>query len=140
MAQKAELKLTGRQQGESGEESITESRVAADYYERGGSSYILYEETPEDFGDTIKTIIKYGDSTLEMTKRGAIRSRMIFEAGRTHRTDYVTPYGILPLEVATRRASFSRGENGIEIRLAYTLTSDGLFLSDCSLDISLRFL
>ena len=45
MARKAELSLTGRQRDQDGEESVTESRMTADYYEKDGSSYILYEET-----------------------------------------------------------------------------------------------
>ena len=42
MARKAELSLTGRQRDQDGEESVTESRMTADYYEMDGSSYILY--------------------------------------------------------------------------------------------------
>ena len=78
MARKAELSLTGRQRDQDGEESVTESRMTADYYEKEGSSYILYEETQKDSGDIVRSIIKYNGSTLEMTRRGAVRSRMIF--------------------------------------------------------------
>ena len=95
---------------------------------------------PDDSADVVKTIIKYRDNLLEMTKRGLVRSRMIFQAGQAHRTDYVTPYGTLPLEVATREASFSREEDGTVIRLEYTLSSGGQFLSHCTMDIVLRFL
>jgi len=140
MARKAELSLTGLQRDQDGEESVTESRMTADYYEKDGSSYILYEETQEDSGDIVRSIIKYNGSTLEMTRRGAVRSRMIFQAGQAHRTDYVTPYGTLPLEVATRTAEFTRGDSQAEIRLEYTLTSGGQFLSHCTMDIVLRFL
>ena len=140
MAETAMLTLIGRQRDESGEESVTESRAAADYYQKGDSSYILYEEALDDSGDVVNNTIKCNGSVLEMTKRGKIRSRMLFEAGQTHRTDYVTPYGTLPLEVATRTAEFTRGDSQTEIRLEYTLTSGGQFLSDCSLHLSLRFL
>ena len=137
IAKKAMLTLTGRQRGESGEESVIENRMAADYYEKDGSFYILYEEPVEDTGETIKNIIKCRDCVLEITKRGTVRSRMIFEAGRTHRTDYVTPYGTLSLEASTRKAEITRLEDGIEIRLDYVLASGGEFLSDCTLDLSL---
>ena len=140
MAQKAMLTLIGRQRDQAGEESVTESRAKADYYEKDGASYILYEEMPDDSADVVKTIIKYRDNLLEMTKRGLVRSRMIFQAGQAHRTDYVTPYGTLPLEVATWEASFSRKEDGTVIRLEYTLSSGGQFLSHCTMDIVLRFL
>lgn len=139
MAKKSMLKLTGRQRDESGHESVTENCMTAEYYEKGSSSYILYEDCQEDKGAAVKNIIKYQDSVLEMTKRGSIRCRMIFENGRTHRTDYVTPYGTLPLETCTRKAEFIRLNDRIEIRLEYVLTSDGQFLSDCTLELCLRF-
>ncbi len=140
MAQTAMLTLIGRQRDQNGEESVTETRAKADYYEKGGAFYILYEEVSDDSTDVIKTTIKYRDNVLEMAKRGSVRTRMIFQAGQTHRTDYVTPYGILPLEVATRRAEFSREVGRVEIRLEYALSSDRQLLSECSLHLRLRFL
>lgn len=139
MAQKAMLTLTGRQRDQNGEESVAESRAEAQYYEKDGSSYIFYEELPEDSRDAVKNRIKFKDGLLEMTKRGPVRSRMVFQAGRTHRADYVTLYGTLPLEVATHKAEIRRLEGRTEIRLEYTLLSGGQFLSRCALDICLRF-
>lgn len=137
MGKKAMLILAGRQRDESGEESVTESRAEAEYYEKDGSSYILYEEASPDGKAPVKNIIKYRDRVLEITRRGGIRSRMIFEAGCTCRSDYVTPYGTLSLEVSTRKAEIARLQNRIRIRLDYSLSSEGRFLSDCTLDIDL---
>lgn len=137
MAQRSMLTLTGRQRSGSGEESVIESRAAADYYEKDGSFYILYEEPVEDTGETVKNIIKCRDGVLEITRRGAVRSRMIFEAGQTHRTDYATPWGTLSLETCTRKAETARLEDGIEIRLDYVLSSEGEFLSECALELCL---
>ena len=139
MAQKGMLTLTGKQRDESGEETVVESRMPADYYEKDGASYILCQELHEDTGETIKNVIKYRDSMLEMTRRGSFRSRMVFEPGRTHRTDYVTPFGTLSLETSTRKAEFVRLDNLIRIRLEYTLASESRFLSDCTLDLCLSF-
>ena len=100
MAQKAMLTLIGRQRDQAGEESVTESRAKADYYEKDGASYILYEEMPDDSADVVKTVIKYRANLLEMTKRGLVRSRMIFQAGQTHRT---SPPGQRNLPVGTVR-------------------------------------
>lgn len=140
MAQSASITLIGRQRDESGEETVTTCRADADYYEKDGNRFILYKEVQEDSGLVIKNIIKYKDSVLEMTKRGGIRSRMIFETGRTHRTDYVTPYGTLPLEIATRKADFVSKEGRIEIRLDYALSFGGQSPSDCVLELCLQFL
>ena len=154
MADKAMLTLRGRQRDESGEETVTKLRTQADYSIKNGSHYILYEEKLPDSENIVKNLIKLKGSVLEMTKRGPISSRMVFEAGKNHRTDYVTPYGILPLEVSTQELEVSTRElecelrepkdgpreRGLEIRLSYQLTSEGQFLSHCTIAISLSFL
>lgn len=137
MAERAMLLLTGQQKNESGEESVTESCLMADYYEREKGFYILYEETEPDTGDTTKNRIKWKDSQLEITKGGSIHCRMIFETGHTHKTDYITPYGTLSLEVTTRKVEILRQQNQLKIQLDYTLTSDSQFLSDCILTLCL---
>lgn len=102
MAQKAMLTLEGRQRDESGEETVTRLCTQADYSIRNGSHYILYEEKLPDSEAVVRNLIKLKGSLLEMTKRGPVSSRMVFEVGQSHRTEYVTPYGILPLEVCTQ--------------------------------------
>ncbi len=138
MAERAMLLLTGRQKNEFGEESTVESRLMADYYEREKGFYILYEETQKDTGATTKNRIKWNGFQLEITKGGSIRSRMIFEAGHTHKTDYITPYGTLSLEVTTRKVEVLRQQNQLKVRLDYTLASDSQFLSDCILTLCLE--
>ena len=110
MAEKAMLTLEGRQRDESGEETVTRLRTQADYSIRNGCHYILYEEKLPDSEAVVKNLIKLKGSVLEMTKRGPVSSRMVFEAGQSHRTDYVTPYGILPLEVCTQELEVCAGE------------------------------
>ena len=154
MAEKAMLTLEGRQRDESGEETVTKLRTQADYSIRNGCHYILYEEKLPDSEAVVKNLIKLKGSVLEMTKRGPVSSRMVFEAGQSHRTDYVTPYGILPLEVCTQELEVCAGEpdgrpagpesnfqeNGLEIRLSYRLASGEQFLSHCAITISLALL
>ena len=140
MAGKAYLALTGRQTDEDGMETVTESHAPADYYEKDGSRYILYEEQQEDTGAVTKNTIKLKGPVLEMMKRGAIRSHMIFEAGRTHRADYATPSGTLRMEVSTQTLEARVRDGRVDIRLAYLLTSEGRFLSRCSLLLSLDIL
>lgn len=113
MAEKMMLTLEGRQRDESGEETVTRLRAQADYSIRNGSHYILYEETLPDSEAVVRNLIKLKGSVLEMTKRGPVSSHMVFEAGQSHRTEYVTPYGILPLEVCTQELEvLNREPNG----------------------------
>ena len=114
MAEKAMLALEGRQRDESGEETVTRLRTLADYSVKNGSHYILYEEKLPDCKSVVKNLIKLKGSVLEMTKRGSVSSRMVFEAGCSHRTDYVTPYGILPLEVFTQELEILTREPAVD--------------------------
>lgn len=155
------LTLTGHQRDSEGEETITKTSAAAEYYEKNGTLYLLYDENPESGEITAKiqqdrgTIsesqhnrettsessrdsetasksnqgsnaaakirkgsesmaklqpgsntvihnrIKYRGNLLEVTRHGAVNTRMVFECGREHMTDYATPFGCLRLGILT---------------------------------------
>lgn len=135
MADKVRLTLTGRQQGDTGEETTAETKTTAEYYERNGGFCLLYDEMPENGEAVSKNMIKLKDGVLELTRKGAVCTRMVFQEGVEHRTDYVTPYGCLKLGVLTQSVTDSC-RNGIrKIRAEYTLLSEGTPLSDCMVDI-----
>lgn len=125
MTRKGQLTVAGTQQDESGGEQTTLT-AAAEYYTRNGSFYILYEESAADGGEITKNMIKLKGSTLELTKRGAVNARMIFEPGQEHVTLYSTPFGTLPLGICTDTVESVLSEKEIEIRAAYSLTNSEL--------------
>ena len=121
MGTTVQLTLIGRQRDSAGEETVTKSTVMAEYYEKNGTLYLLYEENPEcsetvteiqknnrdaaeikkSSGSVVHNRIKYKDNLLEVTRNGAINTRMVFERGKEHMTDYATPYGCLRLGILT---------------------------------------
>lgn len=135
MTGNVQVVLTGCQIDEAGEETITESRTAAECHEKNGGFYLLYEEDPEGVETPVRNIIKLKGSILELTKRGAINARMVFEAGKEHVTDYITPYGRLRMEVFTRAVKTSFQGKEMTIRAEYTLSSDNRLISSCVLTI-----
>lgn len=138
MKNKVQLTLTGRQRAEDGEEAVTETCHTAEYYERNGSIYILYEEIPEDMDTAIQNCIKLKGSVLEITKKGAVNTRMVFEEGREYLTDYKTPYGGLKIGVCTENLKCLYPKDGLTIQVRYTLTSQGEPFSFCSITIAVR--
>lgn len=144
MAVNAHITLTGRQKDETGEVAVTEHSGAAEYFERNGSCYIFYDNTPgrvdaPDGASTIaKSTLKLKNSVLELSQRGSINTRMVFEPGKEYITDYATPYGCLKMGIATHSLDVFRTEGVLKIRIKYALTSDGLPVSDCSMDITVR--
>lgn len=132
------ITVRGIQRDADGNESVTETVVSGEYYEKGGSCYFLYEETPEGESGTVKNVIKQKDTLLELTKKGVVNARMVFEQGRTHMTNYMTPYGALALGVKTDRVECLTGPDSFALRAEYELLSGEELISECQITIEAK--
>jgi len=137
MPKTVQLTLTGHQRDSTSGETVTETTVTAEYYEKNDSLYLFYEEPLEGTETVVKNRIKQKGSSLELTKTGAISTRMVLETGREYLTDYLTPYGCLKLELLTHKLERTLQDGKIMIRAEYTLSSGGCPVSDCELEIVL---
>ena len=135
MNQKIHLTITGCQSDETSESSVTTHSARGEYFEKNGCCYFFYEEAPSDGNSVIKNRIKLKDTVLELTKRGGVNTRMVFESGKEYLTDYATPYGILKMGISTRPLEVFRAESQLKIRIDYSLTSESIPLSECTLTI-----
>lgn len=131
------LTLTGCQRDLEGGETVTELSAVAECFERNGSLYILYEESTED-GGMVKTRIKLKDSILEVARKGAMNTCMIFEAGREHMTEYTTPLGILQMGILTHSVETNQSDNRLAIEADYSLTNGGAEISRCNISIKIH--
>lgn len=132
------ITITGVQSDETGEEMIAELSATGEYFEKGGSRYLLYEETDPESGAVTKNTLKARGQNITLTKRGDIRSQMQFAPEEMHPAEYITPYGILHLQVYTEDVKIFFGDSRGEIRLRYNLYSDGELLSSCRLTLICR--
>lgn len=130
------LTLTGRQWDEEKNETVTEQSAPGTLYERNGSLYILYDEKTEE-GGTVKNTIKLKGTILELTKKGIVNTCMVFEPGREHMTDFVTPFGSLRLGVLTDSVEMRESEEQMEITSSYMLTESGRIISHCKISIKI---
>jgi uncharacterized beta-barrel protein YwiB (DUF1934 family) len=80
---------------------VTRQEVQAEYFRRGDSHYLLYQEQPEGYPQPLQTRVKLKGGCLEVHRQGVMGSRMVFEEDKTYRTDYGTLYGSLVLDVVT---------------------------------------
>ena len=136
MHKNVSLTLTGRQRSEGAEETVTELRVTARYIKRNDSHYFLYEEMSEESGAVIQNTLKLKGGVLELVKRGAVSTRMVFDAGKEYLTSYSTPYGSLPMELYTEKLETVFLEDmPKEIRAVYSLSSEGQLFAECILNI-----
>ena len=140
MAETVKLSLIGTQRDETDEETVTHTNVHAEYLEKNGSLYLLYEEMQEELGAAVKNTLKLNGSVLELTRRGGLGAHMVFEAGREHPADYITPYGRLKLEVRTHTLEVFFRQKLPQIKVNYSLMAEGLPLSDCTLVITVESL
>lgn len=122
------ISVTGTQDS-GGQRTITRCQADGQYYERNGCRYILYQEQDADSGAVTANTLKIKGSTLELSRKGNINTRMIFETGQTHSAAYATAYGTLQLEVYTKDLRCQWTESGFRIIIIYDLMMAGECLS-----------
>lgn len=132
------ITVSGTQLNENGQKLLTEIAAEGQYFERGGCRYILFDETdPETLLVTGNTL-KFKDHMLELSRRGNVTSRMVFETGKTHRTSYTTAYGTLILDISTEVMSEFWSEGGATVHIRYQILAEGSLLSENELKIKIR--
>lgn len=138
MTKDVRITVKGVQRDDAGETGSTETVVSGEYYFRNGSHYILYEETAEDSGERVKSSLKLKGNLLELNRKGAVNSRMVFETGKRHVLDYATPFGLLRMETVTSRILCTEKEECLRIRAEYELWADGRKVSSCRLTVKIE--
>lgn len=119
-------------------ETKPQTVVQAEYFEKNGSHYLLYEEQPAGFDAVSKCRLKIRENYLELVRQGEVRTQMIFEEGKTHPVDYHTPFGSLAMEIATKDVDVKVEENALYVSVEYSLGACGDDLSDCRVEIQVR--
>lgn len=133
MKRDVQINIKGIQKNEEAQE-ILESAAFGEFGLIGSTYCLRYEEISED-GDTIRTLIKISGERIEVIKKSAVESKMMFVVGETTYTQYNTPYGMLEMALETTKADFEVSEDCLSIDLEYLLYLCGEFVSVNSLSI-----
>lgn len=111
--------------------------------EREGKCFVFFDEITED-GEKVSTTIKFDKSSVEMLKKGAYNTRMIFEKGVITKSDYVTPFGTLLMEIDTKMMSLQILDGVIVCTICYSLSANGTesFINELTISVekNARFL
>lgn len=137
MTKEVLLSLKGLQFENSDGGQALETITPADYYRKGGSHYVLYDEVMEGFDDVTKNMIKFQNNCLEVTKKGLMNVHMVFEKDKKNMTSYATPYGNILIGIDTEAFRLEEEENQIRVEVAYTLEANYQFLADCKIEMSI---
>lgn len=138
MTRDINITVTGISLDEAGHETTTSLSARGQYFLRNGARFLLYDERDPETGGLTKNMLKLTDSSLELSRSGALRCRMIFEAGKTHRASYMTPCGSLLLDICTEKLDVRWSDCEGTLRLTYSLLEGSSLLSRNKLSIKIK--
>lgn len=128
------IKITGYHSvgDEAQEPVVTEARGT--YNAQAGKHYLRFQEVTEEGGVT-RTLMKFREGSLEVTKKGAVQSTMTFEVGKTNTTHYNTVAGNLEIDVVASDVNVSEDPRRITCNAVYALESFGERLQDSRVEV-----
>jgi uncharacterized beta-barrel protein YwiB (DUF1934 family) len=107
-------------------EFVTEGQL----YERGGSRYLIYEESEFSGFPGCKTTLKLTGDTVRMRRLGSelgYGTELVFEKGKRFNSRYRTPYGDMDMEVLTRDVVYNLTDEGLgDIDIDYQVSLGGV--------------
>lgn len=131
------LALKGLQFDGSSQEDIT-TILPAEYYERNGKHYVVYDEVMEGLSGNTKNIIKFQDKEMDVTKKGVVNVHLLFEENRKNLSSYGTPFGEIMVGIYTNQIRLQEEEELIQVQVDYDLELNYEHLADCSISLDIR--
>lgn len=128
MTKEVSVKIEGLQLGS--EEEIITTMTTGTYHIHENRHYIQYEETLLEEEAISKNTIKIAPNRIELTKKGANSSQMIFDLNESTEAVYQTPYGNLVLEIKTTKIILSEVPDKLLVEMEYSLSTNDSHLSD----------
>ena len=118
-----------------GEQEEIEVISPGKYYFKNGKHYIFYEEQPQDGTECIRNRISLCDGLLELQKKGAMSTKMVFERDKRRESWYNTPFGNLLAGITVTDMQVKEEEQQIDISIEYDLEVNYERLADCRIEI-----
>lgn len=119
-----------------GEHDSIEVITSGTWYEKNGKQYIMYEETYEEMQATTKNIVKISPELVEVTKKGAITSKMVYEQEKQHMSNYMTPMGLIVLGITTKDIFVEASEDALHLEIQYAMEMNGQFVCESVLEMN----
>lgn len=120
------------------QEASADNRSTSASEDRFKSAPLKMKNTDPDYFDctAVRTLIKVIGSTAEVTRTGAINSRMVFTEGEELSSIYPTPYGNFNADIFTKRLRVREEDDFFRLRIFYNLKLNGAFISECEYDLT----
>jgi uncharacterized beta-barrel protein YwiB (DUF1934 family) len=132
-----QLDLNGEKEGAGSMEFITEGR----FYNKGGSMYLVYEESEFSGIEGMTTSLKVTGGNVKMKRYGddsGVEAQLEFEKGRRINGLYETPFGPIGVEVLTHEVNNRLNSDGSgKVDIDYFISLKGLSESRSKLSIEI---
>ncbi|MBQ8822468.1 MAG: DUF1934 domain-containing protein [Lachnospiraceae bacterium] len=138
MTKDVKIIVLGHHDNGDGDAGTIRTTSVGQYFEKGDSRYLIYDEEMEGFDKPVHNRIKYKEGYVELVKSGLVSSRMVFEQGKTIMTNYNSPYGELLMGVNTKSIHITQWQDMIRIEVDYSLEVDEKEMSKSKITIKIK--
>jgi len=127
--EKLTLKIGSKQIYETHEDGY-EQEVEATIGERSGSFYILFDQKDEASGLSTNNMIKIKEGKIEVRRKGALTTKLVFDEEKPYQTEYETEYGMMDLKIITKEISCQILQKDVNLKIKYEILMHGKKISD----------
>lgn len=132
------ISIRGLQFMEGDGEDDIETVQQGEYYFRNGSHFLLFDEYMEGFREPSRTMLRFKEKELTLTKRGLLNVQMVFEEKKKNLSHYQTPYGMILIGLDTDRVEYAVKEHELRLEVDYVLEANYQYVADCHIVINVR--
>ena len=129
------IKISGLQIVENTGDNV-EVIAKGKHYLKKDKHYLLYEEYENDENTKTSNMIKFNNDIVEITRKGQVDGKLIFQDNQKKQSLYSTPMGDLLIEVLTKEIEVSDDDDDVNLKIKYQIHVDGNKVSDNEIDIS----
>lgn len=108
-------------QGDLVDDEAIEMVTTGEYYEKGGKSYIRYEDATLMENEVVSTTIKCSPTQVSILRFGGNSTQMVFEKDHSHYTPYETPFGIFDIMLHTTDIRIDKEDDRMMVTVDYAI-------------------
>lgn len=109
-----------------------------DFYKQDNFYYAVYDETQISGMEGTKTTFKISSDKLSLIREGSTNTQMEFKEREKGITLYDTPYGMLELELHTKKIDININDAGGDVFINYDISISGQKPQNTQLKINIK--
>ena len=116
MGENVVIKISGLQIVENTGDNV-EVIAKGKHYLKKDKHYLLYEEYENDENTKTSNMIKFNNDIVEITRKGQVDGKLIFQENQKKQSLYSTPMGDLLIEVLTKEIEVSDDDDDVNLKI-----------------------